>query len=155
MKIPPARLTQILIGKALLETIFVAALALGFRASTFPPTFHGWGEIDTSQQAVAGWAVDSANPWSRVEVQLVVDEQLVANQVASISRPDVAKAGWSRDEWHGYVFKLPLLKHGSHEAKVFAIHKSADRYSLQLLGDPIRFSVNSDGVVASSPVRSR
>ena len=155
MKIPPAHLIQVMIGKALLETIFVAALAVGFRATAFPPTFHGWGEIDTSQRAVAGWAVDSANPWSRVEVQLVVDDQLVATQVASLSRPDVAKAGWSRDEWHGYAFKLPSLKQGTHEAKVFAIHQSADRYTMQLLGAPVPFSVNGDGVVTGSPVRSR
>lgn len=155
MKTSPARLIHVLIGKAVLETIFVAALALGFRTSAFPPTFHGWGEIDVTQQTVAGWAVDSANPWSRVEVQLVLDDELVTTQLASVSRPDVAKAGWSRDEWHGYVFKLPSMKRGPHEARVYAIHKSGDRYTMQLLGDPIRFSVDSDGIVRASQVRSR
>jgi len=147
MKIPPARLIQILIGKAILETIFVAALALGFRVSAFPPTFHGWGEIDGPQQIVAGWAVDSANPWSRVKVEFVLDGEFIATQVASGSRPDVARAGWSRDEWHGYSFKLPALKPGAHEAKIYAIHESGDRFTLQLLGDPIQFSVKNDGVV--------
>ncbi|HET6863473.1 MAG TPA: hypothetical protein VFH91_10500 [Pyrinomonadaceae bacterium] len=155
MKTSPARLIHVLIGKAVLETIFVAALALGFRASTFPPTFHGWGEIDTAQQTVAGWAVDSAHPWSRVEVQLVLDNELVATQVATLSRPDVAKAGWTRDEWHGYAFKLPALKRGAHEARVYAVHKSAGRYTMQLLGDPIRFSIDSDGTARDVPVRSR
>ena len=154
MKISPARLIHVLIGKAVLETIFVAALALGFRASVFPPTFHGWGEIDTAQQTVSGWAVDNANPWARVEVQLVLDDELVSTQVASISRPDVAKAGWSRDEWHGYAVKLPSMKPGTHEAKVYAVHKSADRYTMQLLGDPIRFSVDSDGFVRHTSARS-
>jgi len=145
MKIPPARLIQVLIGKAVLETIFVAALALGFRVSAFPPTFHGWGEV--KEGIVAGWAVDSANPWSRVKVQLVLDGEFITTQVASGSRPDVARAGWSRDEWHGYTFTLPTLKPGPHEARVYAIHESADRYTLQLLGDPIRFALKSDGTV--------
>ena len=145
MKIPPARLIQLLIGKAVLETIFIAALALGFRVSAFPPTFHGWGEIIGPQQVVAGWAVDSANPWSLLNVQLVIDGEFIATQVASESRPDVARAGWSRDEWHGYTFKLPALQHGAHEAKIYAVHESGDRFTLQLLGDPIQFSVKRDG----------
>ena len=145
MKISPARLIQVLIGKAILETIFVAALALGFRVSVFPPTFHGWGEI--KEHVVAGWAVDSANPWSRVKVQLVLDGEFIATQVASGSRPDVARAGWSRDEWHGYTFTLPALKPGPHEARVYAIHESGDRFTLQLLGDPIHFALEGDGTV--------
>jgi len=148
MKIPPARLIQLLIGKAVLETIFIAALALGFRVSAFPPTFHGWAEITGPQQVVAGWAVDSANPWSQVKVQLVIDGEFIATQVASESRPDVARAGWSRDEWHGYSFKLPALQQGAHEAKIYAVHESGDRFTLQLLGDPIQFSVKRDGAIA-------
>jgi len=148
MKIPPARLIQLLIGKAVLETIFIAALALGFRVSAFPPTFHGWAEITGPQQVVAGWAVDSANPWSQVKVQLVIDGEFIATQVASESRPDVARAGWSRDEWHGYSFKLPALQVGAHEAKIYAVHESGDRFTLQLLGDPIQFSVKRDGAIA-------
>ena len=150
-----ARLINVLIGKSLLETIFIGALALGFRVSAFPPTFHGWGEIDESQQTVAGWAVDTANPWSRVEVQLTLDDQLVATQVASMSRPDVARAGWSRDEWHGYAFKLSSLKPGVHEARVYAIHRSSERLTMQLLGDPIQFSVSRDGVIRQTSVRHR
>ena len=41
------------------------------------------------------------------------------------------------------VNQLPV---GTHEARVFALHPSRNstRYSLQMLGDPIRFEVNAD-----------
>jgi hypothetical protein len=40
-----------------------------------------------------------------------------------------------------------LLTAGDHEARVYAMHESGDatRYTMQLLGDPIRFVVNVDG----------
>jgi hypothetical protein len=67
--------------------------------------------------------------------------------VASLSRPDVLAAGWSRDEWHGYSFPMAGLTPGVHEARVYALHSSGKgaRYTLQLLGDPIQFEVRTDG----------
>ena len=62
-------------------------------------------------------------------------------------RPDVVAAGWSKDEWHGYEFVVSGLSAGTHEARVYALHSSRGgaRYTLQMLGDPIRFEVNADG----------
>ncbi len=56
-------------------------------------------------------------------------------------------AGWSHDEWHGYSFGVSRLPEGFHEARVYALHESGGgaRYTLQLLGDPIRFVANADG----------
>jgi hypothetical protein len=147
MNKPEPRLINILIGKSIVETVFVAALALVFRVDVLPPTFHGWGELDAVQQSVKGWAVDNADPWKRVEVQLVIDDRLYGTQVASLSRPDVSNAGWSKDEWHGYSFKVPSLTPGQHEARVYTLHRSEKDgpYTMQLLGDPIRFTVGNDG----------
>ncbi|HEX2270798.1 MAG TPA: hypothetical protein VHH35_14730, partial [Pyrinomonadaceae bacterium] len=115
--------------------------------NAFPPTFHGWGEAVVESKQIAGWAVNDANPGTPVEVQLFVAGKLAGTQTAQLSRPDVVVAGWSRSELCGYSFVLPSLPAGTHEARVYALHESGDaaRYTLQLLGDPIRFVVNADG----------
>jgi hypothetical protein len=147
MKNPSPKLLHILIGKALIEVVLVGVIAVGFNVVAFPPTFHGWGEADEARRAIAGWAVNNSVPWERVEVQLFVDGKFLGDQVAVASRPDVAKADWARDEWHGYNFAQLQLSAGQHEARVYVVHPSGggSRYTLQLLGDPIRFVVNVDG----------
>ncbi len=141
------RLVNLLIGKSIAETIFVGAIAVGVYLNAFPPTFHGWGEAVAVSRSIAGWAVNDVDAWERVEVQIFLDGRLTATQIANISRPDVSAAGWAKDEWHGYNFVLPALPAGEHEARVYALRASggATRYTLQLLGDPIRFVVNDDG----------
>ena len=142
-----SHLVNLLIAKSVLETILVSAIALGVYLNAFPPTFHGWGEAVTTSQSIAGWVVSDSDPWRRVEVQLFIDGKLVGTQVAHLSRPDVLAAGWSKDEWHGYRFPVNGLSTGVHEARVYALHSSSKgtRYTLQLLGDPIQFEVQTDG----------
>lgn len=136
------KLVNLLIAKSILETIFIGTLAVIVYAKLFPPTFHGWGEAVVESRSISGWVVDNADPWRRVEVQLFVDGKLVGTQVAQLSRPDVLAAGWSKDEWHGYSFVVSGLGVGMHEARVYALHQQGDRYTLQMLGDPIRFEVD-------------
>jgi hypothetical protein len=142
---PSIKLGHLLIGKSVVETLLVGALAVFSFLSIFPPHFHGWGEVTST--GITGWAVNNAAPWDRVEVQLFVDGRLVGHGVANQSRPDVLAAGWSRDEWHGYDFSIGPLSPGPHEARVFALHDSGNgkRKSLQLLGDPIPFFVDDRG----------
>ena len=133
------KLVHLLLAKSILETIFVGTLAVVVYVKLFPPTFHGWGEAVAASQSIAGWAVNDADPWERVEVQLFVDGKFTGTQVAQLSRPDVRAAGWAKDEWHGYDFVLSDLNAGTHEARVYALHRSDGRYTLQLLGNPITF----------------
>jgi hypothetical protein len=141
------RLLHALIVKSLLETLLLGTLAVFFFATAFPPYFHGWGEA--SPQAIAGWAVDDAHPWDRVQVQLFIDGQFIAAGTANLSRPDVVAAGWAKDGWHGYLFPVAHLAEGPHEARVYVLHASGKgvRQSLQLLGDPIEFTVDSEGTL--------
>ena len=141
------RLVNFLIAKSILETILVGTIAVVVYLNAFPPTFHGWGEAVAGTKSISGWAVSDADPWRRVEVQLFIDGKLIGTAVANLSRPDVVAAGWSKDEWHGYSFGVDGLASGSHEARVYALHSSGNssRYTLQMLGDPIRFEVNADG----------
>ena len=138
MKPSRSQLVNLLIGISILQTIFVGVLAVVVWTKAFPPTFHGWGEAINSQ-TIAGWAVNNAAPWERVEVQLFIDDKLYATQVAQQTRPDVRDKGWAQDEWHGYWFALDALPPGQHEARVYALHRSGNRMTLQLLGDPIQF----------------
>lgn len=145
MKIPSPALVHVLIVKSVVETLLVGALAVFTFMTVFPPYFHGWGEI--TETGVSGWAVNNAEPWERVEVQLFIDGQFVAQSVANQSRRDVLAAGWTRDEWHGYEIPVSALTEGAHEARVYALHHSWDgaRKTLQLLGSPIPFSIDSNG----------
>ena len=139
------KLVNLLVAKSILETIFVGTLAVVVYTKLFPPTFHGWGEAVVDARSISGWVVDDADPWRRVEVQLFIDGKFVGTTVAQASRPDVVDAGWSKDEWHGYNFVVSGLSEGVHEARVYALHRSGDRYTLQLLGDAIWFEVMRDG----------
>ena len=141
------RLVNLLIAKSILETVLVGTIAVVVYLNAFPPTFHGWGEAVAGSKSISGWVVSDADPWRRVEVQLFVDGKLIGTQAAHLSRPDVVSAGWAKDEWHGYSFVVDGLTSGSHEARVYALHPSGSgaRYTLQMLGDPITFSVNADG----------
>jgi hypothetical protein len=151
MKTPSARLVHLLIGKSIIETFVVGALAVFTFITVLPPYFHGWGEVTGS--GISGWAVNNASPWERVEVQLFVDGKFVADAIANQSRPDVLAAGWARDEWHGYTFRLSRQSPRYHEARVYVLHDSGGgkRKSLQLLGNPIPFFVDEDGEMVKIP----
>src|SRR5512132_3874560 len=132
------QLVNLLIAKSILDTLLVGTIGVAVYFNEFPPTVHGWGEAVVESQSIAGWAVNDADPWQRVEVQLFVDGKLVGTQVGNQSRRDVVAAGWSKDEWHGYNFVVQGLSAGTHEARVYALHPSRNgaRYTLQMLGNP-------------------
>jgi hypothetical protein len=149
MKTPSPTLIHVLVAKSIAETLLVGGLAVFAFVTFLPPFFHGWGEVTSG--GISGWAVNSAAPWDRVEVQLFVDGSFVATAFANESRPDVSAAGWSKDQWHGYTFSLSQLHPGSHQARVYALHDSGNgaRKSLQLLGDPIPFVVDDRGKLSA------
>ena len=143
---PPdrARLTNLLIGKSIIEALLVGALAIGFYLTAFTPFFRG--ALDHADaRHVAGWAFNQAEPETHVEVQLYIDGRFVGNRLADVPRPDVLAAGRARDERHGFVFDTPPLSAGQHEARVYAVHQSGseERRTLQLIGKPLVFTVSA------------
>lgn len=142
---PRMKLAHALIAKSIVETLLVGALAVGFYVNAFPPTYHGWGEM--TPDSISGWAVNVASPTERVEVQLFIDNYFVASATANQSRPDIVTAGWARDEWHGFRFNPLPLSREYHVARVYVLHSSKDgkQQTLQLLGEPIYFSVDASG----------
>lgn len=147
MNISTSKLFNVLIAKSILETIVVGAIAVVVHMNAFPPVFQGWGEAVVENQTIQGWVVNYTKPWDRVEVQLFVDGRFRGRQEATHSRVDIVSAGWSRDEYHGYGFDVPEMEPGVHEARVYALHGSGGgaRYTLQLIGDPIKFRIHNDG----------
>jgi hypothetical protein len=146
MKKPSIKLVHILIAKSIIETLFVSMLVVVYFLDVFPH-FHGWGEV--TPQAISGWAVNSRNPFERVEVQLFVDGKFVARTVANQSRPQVVAGGWATDEWHGFAVPLSTMSFGDHEARVYALHESGrgTRKTLQLVGHAFRFNFAPDGIL--------
>jgi hypothetical protein len=146
MKKPSINLVHVLIAKSIIETLFVSILVVVYFLDVFPH-FHGWGEV--TPQAISGWAVNSRDPFERVEVQLFVDGSFVARTVASQSRPQVVAGGWATDEWHGFTVPLPTMSFGDHEARVYALHESGwgTRKTLQLVGHAFRFNCAPDGTL--------
>ena len=139
---PLGRLARFLLAKAIIEALLVGALAVWFYVSAFPPFFRGAVDV-TDRNGVAGWAVNSANPQERVEVQLYIDGRFVAHTIADQPRPDVRAAGRATDENCGFRFAGPFaLDSGPHEARVYVVHASNNetRRTLQLLGNPLSLS---------------
>lgn len=151
------RLANYLIVKSIVETLFVAALALGFYLTAFAPYIHGVLDMADAQQ-VAGWAVDQSSPQASVEVQLYIDGRFVSDGKADVARPDVKAAGRAADERHGFVFATPPLPAGEHEARVYAVHASGAgvRRTLQLIGKPLTFHVTAnDAKDTSTPAQEQ
>ena len=150
MKKPTSNLVNALIAKSIFETVLVGTVAVVVYLNAFPPIYQGWGEAVAETQTIHGWVVNYARPWERVEVQLFIDGRFIKKEEAYHSRPDIVAAGWSNDEYHGYGFAVPKMESGIHEARVYALHTvgKGARYTLQLVGDPIRFEIRNDGTWA-------
>ncbi len=144
--------THLLIGIPLAATLLVGAASVYLHHVFFPPRFSGWGEVTAAARSISGWAVDREGTSGPVEVQLYVDERFVGHKLADLPRPDVAAAGWTKDERCGYTFNVSSLAVGEHEARVYAMHKvgGGTHLTLQATGDPLRFRVNANGTLSPS-----
>ena len=136
-----ARLMQLLVGKSIIEALFVSALAVTFIYHAFNPYFRG--SLDSAENgAVVGWVVDGSQPGARVEVQLYIDGHFAGRGRADQYRPDVRAAGRAGDEFHGFKLQLPPLPAGAHEARIYAVHASGggQRITLQQVDKVARFN---------------
>jgi hypothetical protein len=139
------RLTHLLIFKSIFELLLVAALAVGFHFVNFHSDFRGALDRADSRQA-SGWVIDASRPERPVEVQLYVDGSFAASARADRERRDVQQAGHAFDDWHGFLFQMPALPVGEHEARVYALqenHAGTRTPVLQLVGHPVRFRVEA------------
>lgn len=142
-----ARLSKILVGKSLVETLFVVALVVAFSYTHFNPRLRGTLDA-ANEHEVSGWVVDESAPARQVEVELYIDDHFVARRRADATRPDVLAAGRAVSAYHGFTFETPPLpaRDGEYEARVFAVQEGADRdrIGLQMVGKSLRFTVQSN-----------
>ncbi len=78
-------LVHLLLSKSMAEALLVTAVAVAFYFST--TNRHLRGVLDRSDsQTVTGWVVDEAQPATRVEVQLFIDEKCNYSSMKSSRR---------------------------------------------------------------------
>jgi hypothetical protein len=136
-----SKLGHLLIAKSMAEALLITAVSVGFYFVTTNPYIRGVVDY-ADNTTVAGWAVDQRQPAARVEVQLFIDGIFVGDQAAAEFRPDLREAKRAEDDRHGFVFKIPPIPPGEHEARVYATQASGGgRRTLQLIGKPLRFRV--------------
>ena len=140
-----ARLSRALAAKSVAEVLFVAALFAAFSYAHFHPKFRGVVDV-ADARTVEGWAVDDAERDRRVEVQLFIDGQFVAQRRAELPRPDVLAAGRASHAEHGFRFETPPLavREAEYEARVYALHAApgdGERRTLNQIGKALRFRV--------------
>jgi len=134
------------------EALLVTAIAVGFYFAT--TNRHLRGVLDRADgQTVTGWVIDEAQPAKRIEVQLFIDDNFVADSAADQFRPDVHEAERAEDDRHGFVFQTPALRPGEHEARVYALDSggAGARRTLQLIGKPFRFRIEGIETNGSVP----
>src|SRR5690242_18233381 len=81
----PSRLLKAVVAKSFLEILVFCVVATLAAFSTFSPQLRG--AIDVADQTrVAGWVVDPGSPDEALEVQLFIDEKLIASKHADEKR---------------------------------------------------------------------
>jgi hypothetical protein len=152
MKSSRAHLVRILIGKSVIESVIVIAMAAALYLIASNRNVRGLVD-HADAQTISGWAIDAGNQAGRLEVQLFIDDKFVAQKTAAEFRPDARQVNPGADDWHGFVFTTPALSAGDHEARIYVLHRGStpNRRTLQLIGKPLRFSVASQ---VSTNVRS-
>ena len=122
----PSRLLKAVVAKSFVEIILVCAVATLAAFSTFSPRLRG--AIDVADQTrVAGWALAPETPDVALEVQLFIDEKLVASKLAGEERRDLVSSGITSNPNHGFSFDLTRINTapGRHTAQVYALRPAA------------------------------
>ena len=139
----PSKLLKAVVAKSFVEIILVCAVATLAAFSTFSPRLRGAIDV-VDQTRVAGWAVAPETPEVALEVQLFIDEKLVASKLADEGRSDLANSGVTSNPNHGFSFDLTLidLAPGRHTAQVYALRPAgANKILLPISRSPRVFEV--------------
>src|SRR5258706_1836369 len=101
-----SKLVHLLLSKSMAEALLVTAVAVGFYFST--TNRHLRGVLDRADnQTVTGWVVDEAQPATRVEVQLFIDENSPPLPLAGEFLPAFIANRRPRVDRHALRFQRP------------------------------------------------
>jgi hypothetical protein len=97
------------------------------------PEIIGFIDRLYSNWRITGWAFDRSSPSTRLEVRLLDGDFVLARTIASISRPDVAAAGFG-DGYYGFVLEIPgaIFDGSSHRLSIYA----GPARNARLIGEP-------------------
>lgn len=131
-----ARLTRLLLAKSFIEMLLVLSLVAGFYYVSFGARYRGALEEVYPDGRISGWALDDAQPSSKVEVQLFIDDRFMASTLANLPSDSTGDA-------HRFIFNIPVTESGEHEARVYGVRASGDssQRTLELIGRPLRFHI--------------
>jgi hypothetical protein len=140
----PSRLLKAVVAKSFLEILVFCVVATLAAFSTFSPQLRG--AIDVADQTrVAGWVIDPGSPGEALEVQLFIDEKLIASKHADEKRSDLVTSGVTSNPNHGFNFDLTsnTLAPGRHAAQVYAVRQAAgaNKILLPIAQQPSVFEV--------------
>src|SRR5258708_33390640 len=92
-----SKLLHLLLSKSMAEALLLTAVAVGFYFAT--TNRHLRGVLDRADsRTITGWVVDEAQPSTRVEVQLFIDDRFIADALANEFRPDVHEPDRAQDD---------------------------------------------------------
>jgi hypothetical protein len=129
----PSRLLKAITAKFFAEVTLVCVVVTLAAFSTFSPQLRG--AIDAADQTrVAGWVVDPNSPGDALEVQLFIDEKLVASKLADEERTDLVQSGVTSTPNHGFKFDLTTihLSAGRHITQVYALRRATGENKILL-----------------------
>ncbi len=137
-----AKLLRAVIAKSFVEVILVCVVASLAAFSTFSPQLRG--AIDVADQTrIAGWVNDPWLPEQSLEVQLFIDGNFVASQLADRHREDLVTAGVTTRPNHGFSFDLQQfnVQSGKHSAQVYAVREAAgaSKILIPVVASPVTF----------------
>jgi hypothetical protein len=140
----PSRLLKAIVAKSFIEIILVCVVATLAAFSTFNPRLRGAVEV-ANQTRVSGWVLAPETPEVVIEVQLFIDEKLLASKLAEEKRNDLVRVGLTSNPNHGFYFDMSRTKlaPGLHTAQVYALrHASgANKILSPIAKQPMVFEV--------------
>jgi hypothetical protein len=140
----PLRLLKAIVAKSFIEIFLVCAVATFAAFTTFSPRLRGAVEV-ANQTRVTGWVLAPEAPEIVIEVQLFVDEKLLASKLADERRMDLLRFGLAPTPNHGFNFDLTRarLAPGLHTAQVYALRQTsgANKILSPIAKQPLVFEV--------------
>lgn len=145
------KLTRLLLAKAALDFVIVVWLAASFASATLTPIEAG--RIEKIDGEVRGRFTAKAQHRD-ADVQLFIDEVFVTSTRVRCEAEDV-KADARAASPCEFSFALPPLAAGDHEAAVYVAGADAGeaRRSLRIVGEPVRFRVESSETKQADMIR--
>lgn len=138
------RLLKAIAAKSFIEIFLVCAVATFAAFTTFSPRLRGAVEV-ANQTRVTGWVLAPEAPEIVIEVQLFVDEKLLASKLADELRIDLLRFGLAMNPNHGFNFDLTRAKlaPGRHTAQVYALRQTsgANKILSPIAKQPLVFEV--------------